>query len=242
MTHILIFQHLSIQGPGVFKELWDAKGYKQTVVLMSAGEAIPRFDQFDMLAVMGGPMDVWEEAKYPWLVVEKAAIRHWVQVLRKPFLGVCLGHQLLADALGGKVTMMDTPEVGLTTIQLTAEGLKDPILAGLPSPFETLQWHSAAVSTLPEGAVSLASNKACPNQVIRWGERAYGFQNNTEITPQLFRDWIEVPEYRASLEMSLGTEKAAELESLVLPRLPKFREAANRIDNNFAKFWSGVAA
>jgi GMP synthase-like glutamine amidotransferase len=231
---ILVLQHLDVEHPGVFREFWDAKGHERVTVELDAGEQIPDLEGFDVLAVMGGPMDTWQEDVFPWLVTEKAAIRHWVKDLGRPYLGICLGHQLLAEALGGKVTSMKKPEVGISTIELTPEGQMDPIFLGFKQTFDTLQWHGAEVSQLPEGTVVLAENAACPVQAMRWGKWAYGFQYHTEITPSTVPDWEIIPEYKASLEAVLGVEDAKNLNGLVAPRLPEFTAAAKLIDDNFA--------
>ncbi len=158
---ILVFQHVDVEHPGVFREFWAEQGHQWTPVELDAGESIPPLDGFDLLVVMGGPMDVWQEDIHAWLRPEKEAIRRWVQDLGGPYLGICLGHQLLAEALGGKVGAMARPEVGLADVTLTAEGRRDPILAGFPATIESFQWHGAEVSTVPEGAVILAANAAC---------------------------------------------------------------------------------
>jgi GMP synthase-like glutamine amidotransferase len=138
----------------------------------------------------------------------------------------------LAEALDGKVTPMHQPEVGLADVQLTPEGLLDPVLAGFAPQVQTFQWHGAEVSRLPEGSVVLAANAACPVQAFRWGQHAYGFQYHVEITSSTVGDWERIPEYKASLEKALGIERAAGLSSVVLPRLPDFRTAARRLDDN----------
>ena len=197
---IIVFQHLAVEHPGRFRTLWTDAGDDWRAAELDAGEAIPDLAAFDLLVVMGGPMDVWQEQAHPWLIREKAAIRHWVQDLRRPYLGVCLGHQLLAAALGGAVGLMARPEVGLARIDLTPEGQRDPLFAGLGPTFETFQWHGAEVARVPDGGLVLARNEACAIQAMRWGDHAYGLQFHPEIEPDAIAEWERIPEYCASLE------------------------------------------
>ena len=112
-----------------------------------------------------GPMDVWEEEKYPWLKEEKAFIKYQVQQKEPPFLGICLGHQLLAECMGGKVNKVTKPEVGVLDVLLTESGQSGVFFDGVPENFKTLQWHSAEVTELPPGSKVLAWSESCSIQV-----------------------------------------------------------------------------
>ena len=120
-----------------------------------------------------------------------------------PFWGACLGVQLLAASLGGRVYAGPEPEVGLLPVTLTADALADPVFAGLPRELLTLQWHGDTFD-LPPGAVRLAGSPAYPNQAFRFGERAYGVQFHLEVTPAMAQEWAQVPEYGEYLDRTLG--------------------------------------
>jgi GMP synthase-like glutamine amidotransferase len=239
---ILVFQHLTVEHPGTFRDFWRADGHEWHAVELDEGGTIPALDGFDLLVVMGGPQDVWQEDVHPWLVPEKAAIRRWVADLGRPYLGICLGHQLLVEVMGGRVGLMDRPEVGLADVELTPEGLNDPFLSGVGHSMRTFQWHSAEVKELPSGATILARNSACAVQAVRCGEHAYGLQYHVEITPDTVSDWETVPAYKTSLEQSLGLEQAARLKQTVEPHLESFRATARRIDSNFMNAFAGRLA
>ena len=231
---VLVFQHLDVEHPGSFRDFWADRGVTWTTVELDAGEPIPPLEDFDMLAVMGGPMDVWEEDEHPWLVAEKAAIRRWVAELKRPYFGICLGHQLLAVSLGGEAARMASPEVGLTEVTLTEAGRADALFAGFPERVETFQWHGVEVTRLPENGVALASNGAASVQAMRVGTNAYGVQFHPEIVAETVADWRRIPEYWASLQKALGPEGAEALAGEVTPRLPAFRKTAAALDRNLA--------
>jgi GMP synthase-like glutamine amidotransferase len=234
MTRILVFQHHPHEHPGTFREFFAEDGVRWDVVRLDAGEAIPAFDGYDALVVMGGPQDVWQEDRYPWLVAEKAAIREAVAERGMPYLGVCLGHQLLADALGGEVELMKgRAEIGVREVTLTEEGMRDPLLGGDANALHCLQWHAAEVTALPGGALKLACNDASPFQAIRWGERAYGLQFHVEATDTTVPDWAGIPAYRKALERGLGAGELPLLEAEAKRRAAEFRASAKRLYQRF---------
>jgi GMP synthase-like glutamine amidotransferase len=207
---VLVLQHIACEPPGTYEDVLRERGAEIVRVELDAGEALPDQREIDAIVCMGGPMSVNDDDALPWLTGEKTFIAAAVRT-GAPFWGVCLGVQLLAASLGACVYPGPAPEVGVLPVQLTDDARSDPVFSALPPEFLTLQWHGDTFD-LPEGAVRLAGSPAYPNQAFRVGSTAYGVQFHVEVSPELAREWSEVPEYAEALERVLG---AGALDALV---------------------------
>jgi GMP synthase-like glutamine amidotransferase len=230
---ILVFQHLRSEHPGIFRSYFARDGVEWDAVELDEGGVIPPLEGYDALWVMGGAMDVWDVEEFPWLVAEKRAIRHWVREMERPFLGFCLGHQLLADALGGTCGPQHVAEVGVFDVELTPEGLADPLFAGLEARLPVLQWHSVRVAQPPDDATVLASSPLCAVQAMRAAPRAWGVQYHLEAENEAVREWAEIPAYRAALERANGAGAMERLQADIAAHAAGFESNAAILYRNF---------
>jgi len=187
-TPWVVLQHVAYEGPGAIAGAVADAGADLLVVRLDRGERVPEANAvagMRGLVVMGGPMGVYDEL--PWLVPERTLVRSAVEA-GLPVLGVCLGAQQLAAALGGTVTDGPVPECGVGEVHLTSDAIGDPLFGPAPSPLPCIHWHGDTFS-LPERAVRLAGNEAYENQAFRFGRRAYGLQFHVEVTGSLVAHW-----------------------------------------------------
>ena len=199
---VLVLQHIACEPPGAFEDVLTAAGADIHRVELDEGEPLPSWQNYVAIVAMGGPMSVNDDAELPWLTAEKQAIADAVKA-GVPYWGSCLGVQLLAASLGASVYPGTQPEVGVLPVTLTDAGRSDPVFAGLPAEFLTLQWHGDTFD-LPDGATLLASSPAYPNQAFRVGQTAYGVQFHVEVTEHMAREWAQVPAYAEYADRVLG--------------------------------------
>ena len=220
----------------MFEDVLRDRGIALHRVELDEGEPLPDWREFDAIVAMGGPMSANDDAELPWLIEEKRAIGEAVRA-GTPFWGVCLGVQLLAASLGARVYPGPEPEVGLLPVELTEDGRRDPVFGDVDTELVTLQWHGDTFD-LPTGAVRLAGSQAYANQAFRF-ERAYGLQFHLEVSPEMARQWAEVPEYVASLERTLGAERAPAFLASISENADEMRGAGRSL---FERWLDRVAA
>ena len=225
----LVLQHIPIEHPGIFRDFMKKDNIEIHTVELDEGETIPDLKSYDAMIVMGGPMDTWQEEEYSWLKPEKESIYEFACIQKKPYLGLCLGAQLLGEVIGGEVKKMKIPEIGALTIDISNH---ETIFKNMPNKIKVLQWHSYEVSNLPKEANLLASSNKCLVQAFSFN-KAFGLQFHVEQTENTVPKWSCVPEYKLALEETLGDGALEKFEKDINYNLIDFNKKAEQIYNNF---------
>jgi len=236
MKNILVLQHIAIEDPGYIKDLMESDGWQLTQVELDESETIPSdLSGFDAMLCMGGPMDTWMEDEHPWLIEEKKRIHEWVVDMGKPFLGFCLGCQLLGEVLGGKVVKSEPPEIGVLDIDMTPAAQQDALFRDYPETIKAVQWHSYEVQDLesnPDVTV-LGSSDSTRYQIFKYRDNAYAVQFHVEVRADTVMQWGCIPEYRAALENSLGADALEAFDQTARAAMPEMNRLAKSLYENF---------
>ena len=234
--NIIILQHIPIETPGYILDLMIKDGMKLTTIELDEGENIPEdLNEFDGMFCMGGPMDTWMEETYPWLIDEKEKIKHFVMDLKKPFLGFCLGCQLLGEVVGGKVVKSQPSEIGVLDIEMQDACKQDKLFSSYSPKIKALQWHSYEVQNLehnPDVTV-LASSPITKYQIFKYQNHAYGIQFHIEIKNDTVSQWGCVPEYEKALNDTLGEGALNKFDKEAQSSMSSMNANAEQLYNNY---------
>jgi GMP synthase-like glutamine amidotransferase len=222
-------QHVPFEDLANIESWAKSCGHDLTRTQLFLDEALPEMDQFDWLMIMGGPMNIYKNDKYPWLAREKEFIRLAI-ACDKIVLGICLGAQLMADVLGGIVRRNRQREIGWFPVNLTKEGILSPIFSVLPQRFVALHWHGDTFE-IPPGAARTAESLACTNQAFMRG-KAIGLQFHLESSPESIDHLLqncadeltEGPYVQKPVELSAHAEQFSQIQGLMEQFLDRVEE------------------
>ena len=236
--NIIVLQHIKIEDPGYIKDLMLADGFNLTTIELDEGEKIPGdLNKFDGMFCMGGPMDTFMEKQYPWLVEEKKKIKEFVVDLKKPYLGFCLGCQLLGEVIGGQVVKSNPAEIGMMDINFTKEKEIDNLFSKFPNQIKSLQWHSYEVQGIEnhKDVTLLASSPVTKFQIFKYQKHAYGIQFHIEIKNTTVNEWGCVPEYKKALEDQLGNGALEKFDQTAKDNMKDMNNYSTILYYNFKK-------
>ncbi len=218
-------QHVPFEGLGSIATWLQAAGYEITCTRFYESTILPRIEEIDLLIVMGGPMSVKDEQQHPWLADEKKFIKESVEA-GKPTLGICLGAQLIAETMGGKVFANAEKEIGWFPVRATAS--KDALFK-FPEQTEVFHWHGETFS-LPPQAFAIAESDACKNQAFQIGRHVIGLQFHLEMTPDSVREIV------SHCADELVTGAYIQTESDILSAAPARYQSVNALMNDILDF------
>ena len=186
---VLIIKHVGIEGPGLIEDCLKKERIPYHILNLESGIHLPGLDDFSAIVILGGPMNVYEEDRYPFLREEDLFIKEAIQ-RGKAVLGICLGAQLVAKALGAKVARAPVKEIGWYDVSLTRVGSRDPLFSSLPRKFSVFQWHEDTFE-LPPAVKLIATSKPIHHQAFRYAENTYGLQFHLEVTEEMIHEWMK---------------------------------------------------
>ncbi len=228
----LVIQQTHNDPPGRLAEILTRRGWELDVRLMENNDTVPEvLDGYRCLIVLGGPMNVDDFQGHPYLRLERNLVKKALLV-DFPFLGICLGAQMLARAAGYSVFRNRGVEKGWYPVEATREGQADPILRGIPTRFEVFHWHDDMYE-LPLGASLLVTAETCSTQVVGLGKKAYGFQFHLEATEEIIVHWVN--QYPEEIIAVHGASGPPEVIRQTAEKMAGYHEICTAIIENFLK-------
>ena len=220
---ILVICHVAHEGLGSMEPLFKKKGVLFEYQSLATDDSLSIDHQkYSALIVMGGPMGVYQTEQYPFLETEVKIIRAFLAE-GKPFLGICLGAQVLAKALGAFVGKNKQKEIGWYPLNLTDQAKDDPLFKKMKVTETVFQWHGDTFQ-IPQGAVCLASSPLCTHQAFRFGKNVYGLQFHVEMTKELVDEWLSIEANKEELESLRGQIDPLKISTETLLNLPRLQE------------------
>jgi GMP synthase (glutamine-hydrolysing) len=189
---VLIIKHIDIEGPGLIEYCLRQENISYKILNLKPGVHPPKLDGLKNIVILGGPMNVYEEDRYPFLKEEDLFIKEAIK-RGKQILGICLGAQLIAKALGARVFKAPVKEIGWYDVSLTKAGSHDPLFFNLPKIFPVFQWHGDTFE-IPKSGKLIATSDFVPHQAFRYGEKVYGLQFHLEVTEEMIKEWLKTYE------------------------------------------------
>ncbi len=236
MPRLLVFQHVAHEILGTLDPLLRDAGFRIKYVNFERHpDAEPNLDAYDGLIVLGGPMNVDEVEDYPNLKTEVNLIKHAIEY-EMPILGVCLGSQLLAKALGAKVKKNPEKEIGWYDVSPTSAGKEDPLISNFMQTEKIFQWHGDTFN-LPKGAKLLASSPLCKHQAFKYGDRVYGFQFHLEVDKPMIERWLRVPENNKEIEELDGKIDPEQIKAETPDYISRLNDLSNEVFGNFVELF-----
>lgn len=236
MRKLLVFQHVAFEILGTLNPLFKRSGFRIRYVNFGRHpDAQPSLEGYHGLVVLGGPMNASQAHQYPHLATEIKLIR---QAIHKeiPVLGICLGAQLIAKALGAKVFQHHEKEIGWYQISPTKEGKKDSLLAHFQDTEKIFQWHGDSFD-IPKKAVQLAVSPTCLNQAFRFGTNVYGLQFHLEVDEPLIERWLKVPMHKKEIEGLKGKIDPQVIRQETTFYIERLKRLSNRTFGEFIKLF-----
>ena len=226
MNRLLVFQHVAYEILGTLDPLLRKSGCRIKYVNFGRNpDTKPKVENYDGLIILGGPMNVDEVDRYPNMLTEMDCINTAIEN-DIPVLGICLGAQLIAKALGAEVYRNPKIEIGWYDVTPTRAGKRDNLLSNFGGTQKIFQWHGDTFD-LPEGAVHLASSRYCKNQAFRYRDNVYAFQFHLEVEKKLIERWLRVPENKKLIQNSKG-----EIDpNVIIEETPKYIENLINLSN-----------